>query len=350
MRDEFGNAGSRTHEYGIRAKRAVEKSRSQIAVVVDGQPDEVVFTSGATESNNLAILGLSAHGKRTGLTHIVSTAIEHKAVLEPLEQLQERGFEVTLVKPNEGGWIDPAEMIAAVRDNTLLVSMMHVNNETGVVQSIGELADLLANHNAYFHIDAAQGFGKDLSPLKHPRIDLISVSGHKICAPKGVGSLIARRRRYARPPLAPLMFGGGQERGLRPGTLAVPLIAGIGLAAELAVSEFDDRREKCIRTKSALLEALAALPIHFNGDQARVLPSVCNFSVEGLDSEAAMIALRDIVAISNGSACTAESYEPSHVLVAMGRSAERAGGAQRWSWCHLTPAADLTTAVQRLSD
>ncbi len=179
--------------------------------MVKAKRDEVVFTSGATESNNLAILGLAPHGEKTGRKHIVSTAIEHKAVLEPLEEMARRGFEVTLVRPTPGGWVEASEVRAAVRPDTVLVSMMHVNNETGVVQPIAELAELLRDHQAYLHVDAAQGFGKELEGLRHPRIDLISVSGHKIYAPKGVGALITRRRGYERVPLTPLMFGAGRS-------------------------------------------------------------------------------------------------------------------------------------------
>ena len=216
--EHFGNAGSRTHEHGRRARTAVEQARDRIAAVAAAARGDVIFTSGATESNNLAILGLaSTAGRRR---HIVSTAIEHHAVLEPLAELSRRGFEVTLVAPDRGGAVDPGAMLAAVRPETLLVSMMHVNNETGVRQPVGEVADGLDRTDVYIHVDAAQGFAREMSAIRHPRVDLISVSAHKINGPKGVGALIARRRDGRRPPLQPLMFGGGQERGLRPGHAA----------------------------------------------------------------------------------------------------------------------------------
>jgi cysteine desulfurase len=238
--EDFGNAGSRTHAFGQRARAAVEHARDRVAAVVGSSRGDVIFTSGATESNNLAILGLAAAaGDRR---HIVSTAIEHHAVLEPLDTLSRRGFDVTLVPPDEGGAVDPDAILAAVRRDTLLVSLMHVNNETGVIQPVTSVADRLDGTNTYLHIDAAQSFGREIEALRHPRLDLISASAHKINGPKGIGALIMRRRVGTRPPLQPLMVGGGQERGLRPGTIPVPLVAGFGLAAELATLEADARR------------------------------------------------------------------------------------------------------------
>src|ERR1041385_4266920 len=255
VREEFGNAGSRTHEYGNRAKRAVQNSRDQIAAVVKAQREEVIFTSGATESNNLAILGLREHAEKTGRRHIVSTAIEHKAVLEPLEFLAGHGFEITLVKPCASGAVLAEQIAALLRPETILVSVMHVNNETGIIQPLDEIAKTLDNHEAYFHVDAAQGFGKRIPDLQNPRIDLISVSGHKLYAPKGIGALILRRRGFHRPPLTPLCFGGGQERGLRPGTQPVALIVALGKAAEMAARDHTRRAQHCQRIKKQALDA-----------------------------------------------------------------------------------------------
>ena len=346
--EEFGNAGSRTHEYGNRAKVAVQRAREDIARVVDASPDEVTFTSGATESNNLALIGLAEHGTAAARTHIVSTMIEHKAVLEPLEALAKRGFTVTLIPPERTGAVDPQRIRGAVRDDTLLVSVMQANNETGVRQPIQQIADLLGDHPAYFHVDAAQGFGKDLVQLRTKRIDLISVSGHKIYAPKGVGALVARRRRFKRIPLSPLMYGGGQERGLRPGTLPVPLIVGLGVASRLAIEENDTRRRTCQQFRDRVLQILNALDARLHGDQELALPHVVNASIPGLDSEAVMLALKDLVAISNGSACTSQSYEPSHVLVAMALTEQEIRGALRISWCHLTPHPDWDEFLRRI--
>lgn len=351
LAEEYGNAGSRTHEFGARAKQAVQRARDQIAALVRAERDEVIFTSGATESNNLAILGLAAHGEKTGRRHIVSSMIEHKAVLEPLAALQGRGFEVSLVPPTSGGWIDPDAVRESLRADTLLVSVMHVNNETGVSQPIADICSELRDHPAYLHVDAAQGFGKDIATLQNGRIDLISISGHKLYAPKGVGALVCRRREFDRVPLTPLFFGGGQERGLRPGTLPVALIVGLGLAAELASQEGAKWMRACQEFRARAVAGLAPLHPEFNGDQERTLPHVINLSLPDLDSEAVMVALKDVVAVSNGSACTSASYQPSHVLKAMGLDDARIKGAIRFSWCHMTPDVDwheVVKSVERL--
>ncbi|SDU48130.1 cysteine desulfurase DndA [Jiangella alkaliphila] len=348
MEHEFGNAGSRTHSYGQVAKERVNRARQEVAAAVAAAPDEIIFTSGATESNNISILGLEAHGRETGRKHIISTQIEHKAVLEPLEQLAHGGFDVTLVPPTPGGWIDPDEIRRALRPDTLLVSAMAVNNETGVIQPIDEIAQVLAKHDAYFHVDAAQAFGKVLEPLRNIRIDLLSASGHKIFAPKGIGALVTRRRRYSRPPLSPIMFGGGQERGLRPGTLPVALIAGLGLASSIAIREHEDWRRQCEAIRKEALSALEPLGVVMNGDLERAVPHTLNFTVPGVDSEAAIVALKDVVAISNGSACTSQSYDPSHVLAAANLPDAQIAGAIRVSWSHLTPEVPWAEVAGRL--
>lgn len=345
---EFGNAGSRTHTFGQTAKERVQLARAEIAELLTCDPAEVIFTSGATESNNLAILGLAPHGETNGRRHIVSTLIEHKAVLEPLAELAKKGFEVDLVAPGPGGWVDPEEITRLVRPDTLLVSMMAVNNETGVIQPIEQVADALRGTDTYFHVDAAQAYGKLIEPLRHERVDLLSFSGHKIGAPKGVGGLLLRRRGYKRPPLAPLMYGGGQERGLRPGTLPVALIAGLGLASSLAVRESAQRLARAREVRDLLVSALTPLNPQFNGDLDRTIDSTLNFSIPGVDSEAAIVALKDIVAISNGSACTSQTYEPSHVLLASGIGDERVAGALRLSWGYNQTLPDVDELVGRL--
>lgn len=346
--EEFGNASSRTHSYGARAKKRVAEAREQVAGLASARPDEVVFTSGATEANNIALLGLEEEGRASGRRHIVSSMIEHKSVLEPLEELARRGFEIDLVSPTRGGWIEPNAVAERLREDTLCVSVMHVNNETGVVQPISEVAGCLADHPAYLHVDAAQGFGKDLIQCRDARIDLISVSAHKLYAPKGVGALIARRRAGKRPPLAPLMFGGGQEHGLRPGTIAVAHCASLGLACQIASSEHPQRRERWEGMRAEALAALCKLGAEQNGDPERTLATTVNVSVPGVDAEAAMVALKGTVAVSNGSACTSQSYSPSHVLQAMGLDSSRVAGALRLSWSHLTPAVEWTAVVRAL--
>ena len=347
---EVGNAGSRTHEYGLRARQAVERARDQMAVVVGARPDEVVFTSGATESNNLAILGLAPFGEANRRRHVVSTEIEHKAVLEPLKTLAAKGFEVTLVPPARDGAVRAEAVRAAVREDTLLVSVMQVNNETGVRQPIEAVAAALEGHDVYLHVDAAQGFGKELAPLLLSRIDLLSISSHKIYGPVGVGALVARRRRFDKVPLTGLMHGGGQERGLRPGTLPVALIAGLGAAAESAAANSDARREQCAAVREQALHALRPLQIRIHGALECSLPHVLNFSVDDVDSEAIILSLQDIAAVSNGSACTSQSYTPSHVLKAMGLPPTAIAGAVRLSWCHLTPEVDWDALAARIEN
>ena len=315
---------------------------------MDAQPDEVVFTSGATESNNLAILGLEAEGHRSGRRHVITTQIEHKAVLEPLEILEKRGFDVVRLPCDASGWVAAEAVAEALRDDTILVSVMHVNNETGVIQPIEEVAAVLRDHPAYFHVDAAQGFGKELDGLGESRIDLISVSGHKVYGPKGVGALVVRRRHFQRPPLAPLLYGGGQERGLRPGTLPVHLIVGLGLAADLGKKEAGSRKAACLAFREEALRGLAPLEPIVHGDPDRTVAHTVNLSFPGLDGEAVIVAVKDLVAISNGSACTAQSYTPSHVLKAMGISRERTAGALRISWSHLTGTVGWDAVAERV--
>jgi cysteine desulfurase len=346
--EDFGNAGSRTHEYGRRARTAVERARDQVAAVTAVSRGDVVFTSGATESNNLAILGLAQHGEATGRRHIVSSAIEHHAVLEPLAALERRGFSVQRVAPDAGGRVDAGALQSAVRPDTLLVSVMHVNNETGVIQPIERVASQLQDDGIMLHVDAAQGFGRELLALQNPRIDLISVSGHKIHAPKGIGALIVRRRAGARPPLAPLMFGGGQERGYRPGTLPVHLIVGLGKAAELALDECQARTQACRQFRRRLLEGLAPLQPAINGDPEGSLPHIVNFSIPGVDAETAIEAWQDLAAVAHGAACTSRSYTCSHVLSAMGLPEWRQDGALRLSWCHLTELPDVGAMVEAI--
>ncbi len=340
MREEYGNAGSRTHEFGLKAKRAVELARKQVAQVVDAEPSEVIFTSGATESNNLALLGLAAAAEAQGRRHIISSPMEHKAVLEPLEQLRLRGFDVELLPADERGWIDPRDLATALRPDTSLVSLMHVNNETGVKQPLLEYAQVLEGHSAFFHTDSAQGFGKEFAPLVSKRIDLISISGHKIYGPKGVGALVARRRGFDRIPLAPLVFGGGQEWGIRPGTLAVPLVAGLGTAAQISMRDEEVRAAGNLEHFNFAAKALSSIGGVVNGDPNSLVGLSMNVSLPGADSEAVMLAMKGVVAISNGSACTSQDYKPSHVLTSMGMSSDRINGAIRVSWSHLTPAVD----------
>lgn len=347
MVEEFGNPGSRTHEFGAQAKREVEKARERVAGLVDAKKTEVIFTSGATESNNIAILGLAKYAEEVGKKHIITSAIEHKAVLEPCEYLESKGFEVTYLAPGVSGLIDPQELELALRDDTLLVSLMHINSETGCVQPIESFCKLLCSHETFFHVDAAQSFGKMNAGLENHRIDMISVSGHKIYAPKGIGALVTRKRDGLKLPLAPIMFGGGQENGLRPGTLAAPLIAGLGMACEIVKRESPNWKRHVQELKLQMLDFVELIGGEVIGDNTS--PYVINFAIPGVNSEAAMLMLKEVAAVSNGSACTSNSYDPSHVLTAMGLDADKISGSIRVSWSHLTNEIPVEKMKDKLS-
>jgi cysteine desulfurase len=330
--EEIGNAGSRTHVYGQRAKEAVDRARQQVADLLGAGTDEIIFTSGATESNNLVLFGLVRHGEATGRKHILATAIEHKSVLEPLDRLREQGFEVELVPVTSGGYVELGAVRERLRPDTLLVSVMHANNEPGVLQPVLEIAELLAGSGTFYHVDAAQTFGKEVESLRQLRCDFLSISGHKIYGPKGIGALYARRLGNQRRPLTPLLYGGGQEMGWRPGTLPVPLVVGLGEAAELAGREHAGRRAAAACVRQQLLQTLVSVEYHINGDPTRAQPHVLNVRFPGVESEALMLALREELAISNGAACTSTTYSPSHVLRAMGLTDDLIGTALRISW------------------
>ena len=334
MMVEYGNAGSRTHVYGVNAKRVVQAARTQVANVVNADKTEVIFTSGATESNNIAILGMRAYAEQSGKKHIITSKIEHKAVLEPISYLEKIGFSVTYLDVTPNGTIDMGQLKDSLREDTVFVSIMHVNNETGTVQPLNEICQILDGHDAFFHVDAAQSFGKYSFGLENSRIDFISVSGHKIYAPMGIGALILRRRCFIRPPLEAIYFGGGQEKGLRPGTLATPLIAGLGLACDLAKENNRTWLNHVSVLKKEFIEMLSPLGAKING--VNTSPYILNFFIPGVNSEAAMVKLKESIAVSNGSACTASSYSHSHVLTAMGLEEYQISGSIRVSFSHVT--------------
>ncbi|QDG50512.1 aminotransferase class V-fold PLP-dependent enzyme [Persicimonas caeni] len=342
------NPAAKVHVYGQKASRAVEAAREQVALLVEARPEEVVFTSGASESDNLALLGWAERAHQQGTTHIVSSAIEHAAVLEPLRHLRDRGFEVDLIAPGPDGVVAAQDILDAVRPDTGLVSLMHVNNVIGTIQPIAQVAEGLADHPALFHVDGAQGAAHHFDELADPRIDLISLSAHKMYGPPGVGALVCRRGPKG-PPIAPRSFGGEQEYGLRPGTVPAPLVVGFGEAAKLCRREVSERLEKNHTFRQSLLEGLAPLSPIFHGDLDRqVLHAVC-LSIPGVRQKAALLRLRDLIAASTGSACSAVSDRPNHVLSAMGVPHSHIEESLRISWCHTTPAVDWSQVVARLA-
>lgn len=333
-RNNYGNADSRTHDYGTNARNEVEKARQQVALLLNATKNEVVFTSGATESDNLAILGLEEYGLKTGRRHLITTAIEHKAVLEPMSVLEKRGFTVDYIVPDKSGRIDAQLLLSKLRSDTLLVSVMHANNETGIIQPIKEIGNALYNTDTFFHIDAAQSCGKLVEELKVIQYDLLSLSAHKMYGPQGIGALVLKTKNYKRPPIKPITYGGGHEGGLRPGTLPVALIVGLGKACEIAGKEYINNFEQYGLAKKQIMNELCMSGVKYeiNGDPEYCLPNTLNVSLLGVDSEAVMIATKQHCSISNGSACTSHDYSHSHVLTAMALSDVRIESAIRISW------------------
>ena len=332
----FGNEGSHTHSFGAVAKKAVQEATDQVVSLVNASRNEIIFTSGATESNNIAILGLKEFGLKNNKKHIITSAIEHKAVLEPIQELEKIGFEVDIINVDQSGRVNPKDVKDKIREETLLISIMGVNNETGVIQPISEIIEIIKDHDCYFHVDAAQMFGKDIDTLSNKRIDLISISGHKIFGPKGIGALVTRLRNFNKPPLQPLFFGGGQQAKLRPGTLPVHLIVGLGTAAKIAKKNFKKRQEENKKIFDQIIKLMKSLNGNLNGDEKYLLGNCINFSIPTVDAEAFMLTTKDLISISNGSACTSSTYEPSHVIKAMNNNENIIKGAVRISWCHLT--------------
>ena len=334
FQNKYGNPDSRTHEFGESARRIVEESRGSIAKLLNVNKDEVFFTSGATESDNISILGLQEYAEQASKKHIITTAIEHKAVLEPLSILEAKGFEVTYIKPDKSGRINPDEVLSKVREDTLLVSVMHTNNETGVIQPIDIIGEALDNTDVFFHIDAAQSFGKLVDELKSAKYSYLSASAHKMYGPQGIGTLILRKKKFKSPPVRSIMYGGSQEHGIRPGTIPTALVAGFGKACEIALSEYQSNLLKYQHIKKQIIELLDSSKVDYviNGDVEYSVPNTINISFNGVNSEALMLATKQYCSISNSSACNSHSYKPSHVLTAMGLDTDRIESAVRISW------------------
>lgn len=329
-----GNADSRTHSYGDEARAVVETARKQVASLLGISPSEVFFTSGATESSNIAIQGLAEYARRSGKRHIITSSIEHKAVLETVRAMERQGFDVDFVAPEPSGRVDAAKIVDKLRDTTLLVSLMHVNNETGIIQPVEELGAELAARDVLFHVDATQSCGKLVDELRTLAYHMLSFSAHKLRGPQGIGVLVLRKKGYRRPPVKAIMYGGQQERGLRPGTIPVALAAGCGAACALAEAHYAEDAVCLKEMKERAMELLDASELSYavNGDPAHCLPNTLNVCLHGVSSEALMIATKQYCAVSNGSACTSTDYTPSYVLAAMGLSAERIASSIRISW------------------
>ncbi|QTE70309.1 aminotransferase class V-fold PLP-dependent enzyme [Clostridiales bacterium FE2011] len=327
-----GNADSRTHIFGTDAKGIVLRSRKTLAEILNIDPNEIIFTSGATESDNTAILGLREFAEQTGRKHLITTAIEHKAVLQPMKFLAEHGFDVDFVAPDESGRVKAGDVLNKVRKDTLLVSVMHVNNETGVIQPVLEIGEALKNTETYFHVDAAQSFGKLNDDLRKLSYDMLSITAHKIHGPQGIGAVVMKRKNYKRPPVRPMLYGGQQEYGFRPGTTPVAMVAALAKAAEIMDKEYPGMTLGLCAEKERLLKSFEGLVYQINGDPDYTLPNILNISFDGVDSESVFVALKEYYAISSGSACTSGSYDPSYVLVAMGLEPKRISEALRISW------------------
>ena len=355
---EFGNPASSSHRYGDVAAACIEVARAQVAAAVGASPDEVIWTSGATEANNLAIFGAARYYSDHG-RHIVTSRTEHKAVLDPCAELERRGWKVTYLVPEPGGIVDPAQLAAALRPDTVLVSLMQVNNEIGVVQDIAAMAEVCAKHGStWLHVDAAQAVGKCSVDFAAAGVDLMSLSAHKAYGPKGAGALLvskrgARVQAGTRPSvhLTALQFGGGQEHGLRSGTLATHQIIGMGLAFQLAgeVSGAEGRRIADLRDR--LWCGLTAIGgVLRNGDARRVVPNLLNVSFEGIEGESLLAAISSRIAVSTGSACTSATQEPSYVLRALGRSERLSESSLRFGLGRFTAQRDIDAAIAVLSE
>ena len=345
--ERFGNPASRTHSYGWQAEAAVEAARVQVAELIGADAKEIIWTSGATESDNLAIKG-AAHFHRAKGNHLVTLATEHKAVLDPIRELEREGFTATYLNPRSNGLLDLDTFIRALTPQTILVSVMLVNNEIGVIQDVAAIGAICRERGILFHVDAAQAVGKVPIDLKVLPVDLLSLSAHKVYGPKGIGALYVRRR--PRVHLAPLIHGGGHERGLRSGTLPTHQIVGMGAAYRLAGELMASENQRIRGLRDRLLAGIADIDeVYLNGDLEARVPHNLNLSFNFVEGESLMMALYEL-AISSGSACTSASLEPSHVLRAIGRSDELAHSSLRITLGRYTTAADIDRVVALLKD
>jgi len=346
--EKFGNAGSATHAFGHEAEAAVEEARARLAALIGSEAREIIFTSGATEANNLAIKGAAHFHREHGRDHIVTVATEHKCVLEATKSLGRDGFRITFLGVDGNGMVDPDLVRRAIDERTAIVSVMAANNEIGVIEPLAEIAAACRAAGALLHTDAAQAVGKISFDVNQLNVDLASISGHKMYGPKGIGALYVRRRPRAR--IAPLFDGGGQERGMRSGTLPTPLCVGIGAAAAIAEAEMADEAVRLLRLRERFLARIAALVpgVLVNGDRERRLPGNLNLSFPDVNATDLMLACPG-VAVSSGSACSSAELEPSYVLRALGFSDERAAASIRIGIGRMSNAAEIDRAAELLA-
>lgn len=345
MEGNFGNPASRSHLYGWKAEEAVENARRQLADLINADPREIVWTSGATESDNLAIKGVAHFYHKKG-KHIVTSKIEHKAVLDTCRQLEREGFEVTYLDPSSDGLIAPEAVAGALRDDTVLVSIMHANNEIGTVNDVAGIGEITRNAGVLFHVDAAQSAGKIEIDMESMKIDLMSMSGHKMYGPKGIGALFVRRKPRVR--LEAQMHGGGHERGMRSGTLATHQIVGMGEAAHVAKEGMAEEHARLQALRQRFWDGIKGIEeVHVNGDMDQRLPGAINVSIAFVEGESLIMSLKDL-AISSGSACTSASLEPSYVLRALGLNDELAHSSLRFCMGRFTTEDDVDAALVQL--
>ena len=345
----FGNPASKQHAWGWEARDAVEAARAQVAALINASPAEIVFTSGATESNNLALRGVMSAAARAGAGHVITSPIEHKSVLDVCRAFEADGCAVSVLGVDRGGLVDPADLKRTLRPGTVLVSVMAANNEIGTVQPMAALGAIVREHGALFHTDAAQAAGKVPIDVRAMNIDLLSLTGHKFYGPKGCGALFIRKAR-PRIAIAPQVIGGGQENGLRSGTLNVPSIVGLGKAAEICRLEMAEEAARLGALRNRLLDGLRSrVPgLTVNGTLEHRLPQNLHLSFDGIEGERLLMALGD-VAVSTGSACASGSQALSHVLQAIGATSERSGASIRFGLGRSTTEADVDFAIERVS-
>lgn len=345
MDGNFGNPASRSHVYGWKAEEAVETARRQVADLLNADPREIVWTSGATESDNLAIKGVAHFYQKKG-KHIITSKIEHKAVLDTCRQLEREGFEVTYLDPDKDGVIQPEAVAAALREDTILVSLMHVNNEIGVINDIAAIGEITRANGVLLHVDAAQSAGKIDIDVDKMKVDLISLSAHKMYGPKGMGALYVRRKPRVR--LEAQMHGGGHERGMRSGTLATHQIVGMGEAAAIAKAEMHQESERIATLRKRFWDGLSDMEeIYLNGSESQRYIGNMNVSFNYVEGESLLMSLKDL-AVSSGSACTSASLEPSYVLRALGLNDEMAHSSIRFSIGRFTTEEDIDRAVEEI--